>query len=300
VKRWRQWALSSLVPTLQNLPDADLLELINRSVLRYQVAALQVAAERHVDAPETYIDAMKRDDPDVVQAAREALLAISRFVDYGPDPGADDAAKARAIAGWQRWLQIREQAALMVNWTSDKLVRELGDSSPIHRQAAVRVIVNRQMKLADALFPLLHDPDEETRNVVATVLPQYVTRDGLGPKLASGEYLMEAAMKLLDGDNADERAAARQMLREVAKRPVSSAIVPASAAPKDWREWWNAEKDARAEQHFTLAKRLYDQKKMKAALLRFREIEKDYPGTKTAQLAHDLAEDAQRAVNDGK
>ena len=295
VKRWRQWATESLAPIFRSYSEDELLEQIQIDLPRYQVAALKVAAERMINAPQVYIDALKRPDPDIVQAARQALLSISRF-DFGPEPGADDAARARAIAGWERWLQVRDQAAIMTNWTADRLVRELGDSSSVHRHAAVLVISRRQLKLADAIFPLLHDPDADIRETVAVVLEQFVPRDGLGPKLPGGTYLMEAVIKLLDGDNAEERAAAEQMLRAVAKRPVSMAAVPTTAVSKDWDEWWNAEKEARAEQHLTLAKRLYDQKKMKPALLRFREIEKDYPGTKAAQQAHDLAEDAERSL----
>ncbi|HVV98706.1 MAG TPA: vWA domain-containing protein, partial [Planctomycetaceae bacterium] len=299
-KRWRQWVIDSLVPYFEKYANDDLLEYIQHDIPRFQIAALKVAADRRINAPKVYIGALKRPDPDVVQAARNALVSISRWVDYGPKPDDDDAAKALAIAGWERWLEVREQAELMTGWTSDRIARELADGNPIHRQAAVMVIGARQLKLTDAVFPLLHDPEPDVRTAVVSVLDLLVPRDGLGPRLATGPLLVDALIALLDGDDSAEAEAAAQTLQRISRRAVSGAAVPTTAASKDWQTWWAAEKGGRAEQHLTLAKRLYDQKKLKPALLRFRDIERDYPGTKAAEQAHALAEAAQSALGDGK
>ena len=260
-------------------------------------AALLRAARLRLERPDLYISALAADDPEVEQAARKALAALAApDVDYGPAPGGNADAKAQAIAGWRRGLDCRRLAGDMEHWSPTRLDSAATKGDPRERLAALIVIGKRRLALPQELISLLQDSVPDGRVELIVDLAALAPSQEPGLRFSNGRYQFEVVMECLGSSDPDVRAAAARGLRLVASRSTSPTRIPEGSAVDEWKRWWLMERDIPARPKLLFAQRLYNKNKLRLALERFREIEKEYPGTPSAVEAHELAEAAERRL----
>jgi Mg-chelatase subunit ChlD len=284
------------VPRDADRSSVDLTLQIVAGDPKARAAALQQAHRQHREIPGLYMLALRSSEREVEQAARKALQSLAGQLDFGPKPGVDAAEKALCIVRWRRWLKCRPLCTEMEKWTPEQLNNTVvTDSDPARRMAARIVIGHRHLTLPRALFAHLGNPDPEIREELVADLVLAVPASNPGLR-STGRSIIEALTEILKSGDATSQQSAARALDEIASRSTWSHAMPRNADPKEWQTWLLDELEVGAAQQLELAKKLFDQKKFKPALARFREIEKDFPGTKSAQQAHDMAEAAERAL----
>jgi HEAT repeat protein len=72
--------------------------------------AVQVVAERKLPMAEEMIQRLEDSNGAIRQAARGALIRLTRGTDFGPSPDAGKAGAARAVEDWTAWLALQREA----------------------------------------------------------------------------------------------------------------------------------------------------------------------------------------------
>src|SRR5262249_5121566 len=93
---------------LASLSPEDLKKKMSDKDLETQWMAIQVVGAKRYPLVSELIERLAHDNRDIRQAARKALIRISRANDFGPGPKATKAEKAQAIRKWQSWWSLQD------------------------------------------------------------------------------------------------------------------------------------------------------------------------------------------------
>lgn len=102
-KENQQVARGLLVKNLSRLSDADVKKKLKDERPEIRAAAAKVAGNKMLRFGTELIDLLKDGDDYMRQAARQALIQISRGADFGPKSDAGEADRAAAIENWRAW-----------------------------------------------------------------------------------------------------------------------------------------------------------------------------------------------------
>jgi HEAT repeat protein len=104
----RAEALRQRVSEMSRLGDADVKEKLKDKKAEERWAAIWLLAYRWVHCEDALIDRLADPSPDVREAARQALVRLSRGTDFGPAPNAKPADRDKAIAKWRDWWAMQD------------------------------------------------------------------------------------------------------------------------------------------------------------------------------------------------
>lgn len=99
----KQLARDSLVRNLSRQSTAYLKEKLKDDRSEVRSAAARVIGNKRLPCGKELIDVLEDTDADVLQAARQALVRLSRGADFGPERGANEADRAAALRKWRDW-----------------------------------------------------------------------------------------------------------------------------------------------------------------------------------------------------
>jgi hypothetical protein len=102
-KEMKQLARDQLDKVLSSVTVAVLKEKLKDDRAEIRAAAARVAGNKGYRLSDELIDLLGEEEPEVRQAARQALVRLSRGVDYGPGRDADEAGRALAMRQWRAW-----------------------------------------------------------------------------------------------------------------------------------------------------------------------------------------------------
>lgn len=256
---------------LQADPQALKAHLLDKNVLQ-RMTAMQAIHNRRIHLEPELIGCLSDPQPIVRQAARQALVRLSRGADFGPKPNAGPTARHKAVARWKAWLAMQSAAA---DNTPPPLVAD-----PLEAEAdrlAVELIQAAKDKETAVLQQLQATPEP-----LGTLALAAAVRELKDQRLAKAREALAARMAALDGDELEARLsdddpairgaalvaagknrtkqaipdalklledpdpavalAARTALKQLTKQDFGP---PANAAPVDraiavgrWYEWW--------------------------------------------------------------
>lgn len=99
----QQVARELLVRNLSRLSDAEIKKKLKDERAEVRAAAAKVAGNKVLRFGTELIDLLKDNEEVVRQAARQALVRLSRGADFGPKPDASEADRAKAHSQWRQW-----------------------------------------------------------------------------------------------------------------------------------------------------------------------------------------------------
>ena len=99
----KQLAHGLLVKHLTRRGGKTLRDALKADQAQVRLAAAQVVGSKRLMYGQELIDLLKDADAGVRQAARQALVQLSRGADYGPEPTAGETERADAVRQWQTW-----------------------------------------------------------------------------------------------------------------------------------------------------------------------------------------------------
>jgi hypothetical protein len=86
--------------------------------------AVQVAGRKRLPLEGALVEMLSDPVPLVREAARQALVRLSRGNDFGPTPGADAAQVAHSLRAWRQWLDYQERPASPGDSQRDRIASE--------------------------------------------------------------------------------------------------------------------------------------------------------------------------------
>ncbi len=104
----RAAVINKLLNQALSLGDADLENSLTAKEPESRWAAIWVIAYRRLHWQDALIDRLADPSPDVREAARQALVRLSRGTDFGPAPNAKPADRDKAIAKWRDWWAMQD------------------------------------------------------------------------------------------------------------------------------------------------------------------------------------------------
>jgi hypothetical protein len=99
----QQLARGLLDRHLRRLGGKALREALKADQAEVRMAAAKVVGSKRLTYGDDLIDLLSDADSGVRQAARQALVQLSRGLDYGPEPTAGETARAEAVRQWRAW-----------------------------------------------------------------------------------------------------------------------------------------------------------------------------------------------------
>jgi hypothetical protein len=102
-KGLKQLARDQLDESLSGMTAGVIKEKLKDDRAEIRAAAARVAGSKGYRLGDELIDLLGDAEPDVRQAARRALVRLSRGADFGPERDADEAGQARAARQWRAW-----------------------------------------------------------------------------------------------------------------------------------------------------------------------------------------------------
>jgi hypothetical protein len=99
----KQLARDQLDKLLSGTTAAVVKEKLKDDRAEIRAAAARVAGSKGYRLGDELIELLGDAEPDVRQAARRALIRLSRGVDFGPERDADEAGQAKAMRQWRAW-----------------------------------------------------------------------------------------------------------------------------------------------------------------------------------------------------
>jgi hypothetical protein len=101
----QELARKRLADRLNKLNPAQLKEKLKDDRAEIRAGAARTVASKGLRFGSELIALLDDEEAVVRNAARQALVRLSKGLDYGPDPDADAARRAEAIKQWQTWWQ---------------------------------------------------------------------------------------------------------------------------------------------------------------------------------------------------
>ena len=261
---WTAWWVDHrLAPAFEELSRNELIREFTASPAVSRWGALDAARRKQLFLPDHYIASLDDAESVVRQAARAALVALAGGVDYGPEPDATDAERAKAVAQWKAWADIRKQIEALPSESSDVVQSRFQHPHPAVRRAAVAVARERQLEAWD----------------------DYIRAVESDPDLSVRQEANQGLVELADG-------------RASFAPPQGAGEAEWARVASKWKRWRINQLQMVAEDKLQQVKQVYEnhvktgQFQKNAGLLkqRFQEIIDQYPGTRAA-------EDAQRYLD---
>jgi hypothetical protein len=241
----------------------------NDPIVRW--VAVQVAGARKYHLEGELIELLSDPQPEVREAAHQALVRVARGTDFGPAPTATATERAQALRTWRTWLSLQDPSAPvqslppedLANEEASRLSKGLVRASPgeqeellrhlkeskggVYTEALAQAIPeltpSLQAKARDALAERLtrmnaetlrdklQDEKREVRRAAALACAMKESRDHVPDLIA----LLEDAEPLV-------RQAAHAALRSLSGQDHGPARDASSAerarAIAAWRQWW--------------------------------------------------------------
>jgi hypothetical protein len=105
----QQLARKLLLSYLKRQSVKKVREALKSDQVQVRRAAAQVAGSRRLKLGSELIELLNDPDPGVRQAARQALVSLSRGQDYGPEATATESERAEAMRRWGQWWSRQAQ-----------------------------------------------------------------------------------------------------------------------------------------------------------------------------------------------
>lgn len=297
---WRNWFRTIVGQQFATLSNDELAKRFAQGTVDERIAVLLIAKQTRNETllPECILG-IRDVDPDLRQAAREALETLSGGIEWSlPTDTGDPAEIAAEAAAWERWVRVRDQVAELQRGGAAALKSAATDPSADRRWAAAMAMGGERNQQPELLLVPLVDADPLIRAAAARSLQAVFRRakhDELGPELGGqpGHYLMDELLGLLDNSDPMIAACAEQVLTSLASPRESFETAITGANPKvpvsDWSAWWIERKDRAARSELENAKKIMkNDAAAAAAAKRLNAIIVHYPGTPSAEKARRL------------
>lgn len=214
-------------------------------------AAARAAGARGLPFGEELLVLLRDSDSEVREAARQALVRLSRGLNYGPASTATEAEQEEAIQQWRTWWAAAEAGFALVSAPPEQqaaLLARLRDGKGVHytqalaeaipqlpasaRLAAQDALAERLARMTTAtLRDKLQDDNREIRRAAALACALRDDRSAV-PDLIG---------KLEDADPVVARSALvalKQLTGKDLGPPANGTAAVRAAAVRRWRDWW--------------------------------------------------------------
>jgi HEAT repeat protein len=159
-----------------------------------RLAAVRVARQQQLNAPDELIAVLHDGDPEVCQEARHALVQLASGSDFGPSENADSEVVAESVTQWQRWAAWHKLLTQYMALDPDAITAIFGDPEPLHRWAAVSAARRKLLNVPKELIEMLRDPEADVSQEARQALIQMAGECDFGPSQDANEAEVDRSL----------------------------------------------------------------------------------------------------------
>lgn len=178
-----------------------------------RLIAIQAIASRRLPLETDLIERLNDREPAIRQAARRALIRLTRGTDFGPTPSMGKARRLRAMDKWRHWLALQKPAAPSPD-VAMRVVLERADPAAAEDAEVARLsdelVKARGDKQAEVLQRLKMTRGGLHTDALALAIPRLPEPMRTKARVALAERLTRMTAKTLRERLADEDAEVRR------------------------------------------------------------------------------------------